>query len=114
MASLARLLYRRVGLGSSYLGESDARTASWRSLGCWGARFLLDQGVVTTRLACSGRAMQRAAASFSWHEMVPGFEGDMLDMARVQECRSSVFGSKPMPSMALGRKRGRRKEKVVE
>jgi hypothetical protein len=43
--------------------------------------------------------------------MVPGFEGEMLDKATVQECRSIVFGSKPMPFMALGR---RRRAKVVE
>jgi hypothetical protein len=55
LASLARLLCGRVGLGSNYLGESDARTASWRSLGCWGVPFLLDQDVVITLVLSTGR-----------------------------------------------------------
>jgi hypothetical protein len=45
---------------------------------------------------------------FSWGAMVPGFEGEMLDMARVQECRYRILCPKSMPLWALGRERDKR------
>jgi hypothetical protein len=46
-----RFLQGSDGHGRVRIRERDAREASWRNLGRWGVPFLLDQDVVTTRLA---------------------------------------------------------------
>jgi hypothetical protein len=51
----ARLLWCSTGLGSKHLGEGDARTPSWRSLGGKHGLLLSTQNLVTTSIASSGR-----------------------------------------------------------